>query len=74
VRQRLLNLARAQERPFQELLQYYAMERFLYRRSIIRGKLAGRGQSEDQFKVRHGTVRLEMPLGRLVPTISARVP
>jgi len=33
VRQRLLNQARAQDRPFQELLQYYAMERFLYRLS-----------------------------------------
>jgi predicted nucleotidyltransferase component of viral defense system len=31
VRQRLLNQAHAQGRPFQELLQYYAMERFLYR-------------------------------------------
>ena len=31
VRQRLLNQAHAQKRPFQELLQYYAMERFLYR-------------------------------------------
>jgi len=31
VRQRLLNHARAQGRPFQELLQYFAMERFLYR-------------------------------------------
>jgi predicted nucleotidyltransferase component of viral defense system len=36
VRQRLLNLARSQERPFQELLQYYAMERFLYRLSKSR--------------------------------------
>jgi len=33
VRQRLLNQARSQDRPFQELLQYYAMERFLYRLS-----------------------------------------
>ena len=33
VRQRLLNQARSQERPFQELLQYFAMERFLYRLS-----------------------------------------
>lgn len=33
VRQRLLNKARATERPFAELLQYYAMERFLYRLS-----------------------------------------
>ena len=31
VRQRLLNQARAKARPFQELLQYFAMERFLYR-------------------------------------------
>ncbi|MDO6746704.1 nucleotidyl transferase AbiEii/AbiGii toxin family protein [Gilvimarinus sp. 1_MG-2023] len=33
VRQRLLNRARQQKRPFNELLQYYAMERFLYRLS-----------------------------------------
>lgn len=31
VRERLLNRARAENRAFQELLQYYAMERFLYR-------------------------------------------
>ena len=31
VRQRLLNRARSEKRPFNELLQYYAMERFLYR-------------------------------------------
>ena len=31
VRQRLLNKSRAQGRPFQELLQYFVMERFLYR-------------------------------------------
>lgn len=47
VRQRLLNLARRDKRPFQELLQYYAMERFLYRltrsahadRFILKGAL-----------------------------------
>jgi len=33
VRQRLLNRARKDHRPFNELLQYYAMERFLYRLS-----------------------------------------
>ncbi len=33
VRQRLLNRARSERRPFNELLQYYAMERFLYRLS-----------------------------------------
>jgi len=31
VRQRLLNFAKSSGRPFQEVLQYYAMERFLYR-------------------------------------------
>ncbi len=36
VRQRLLNRARAEKRPFSELLQYYAMERLLYRLSISR--------------------------------------
>ncbi|MFC1479366.1 nucleotidyl transferase AbiEii/AbiGii toxin family protein [Planctomycetota bacterium] len=33
IHQRLLNKARETKRPFQELLQYYAMERFLYRLS-----------------------------------------
>lgn len=33
VRQRLLNQAHSKHRPFQELLQYYCMERFLYRLS-----------------------------------------
>jgi hypothetical protein len=33
VRQRLLNRARQDQRPFAELLQYYSMERFLYRLS-----------------------------------------
>jgi hypothetical protein len=34
IRQRLLNEAKRQNRPFQELLQYFAMERFLYRLSL----------------------------------------
>jgi hypothetical protein len=33
VRQRLLNYAKVRGRPFAEILQYYAMERFLYRLS-----------------------------------------
>ncbi len=36
VRARLLNIARKENRPFNELLQYYAMERFLYRLSVSR--------------------------------------
>lgn len=39
VRQRLLNQAHQQDRPFQELLQFYAMERFLYR--LCRSPFAG---------------------------------
>jgi len=34
VRQKLLNLARDTSRPFSEVLQFYAMERFLYRVSV----------------------------------------
>ena len=33
VRHRLLDKARKDKRPFNELLQYFAMERFLYRLS-----------------------------------------
>lgn len=40
VRQRLLNRARMEDRPFQELLQYFAMERFLYR--LARSSFADR--------------------------------
>lgn len=45
VRQRLLNKARAENRPFAELLQYYAMERFLYRlsRSVHANKFVLKG-------------------------------
>ncbi len=34
VRQRLLDRSRTDRRPFNELLQYYAIERFLYRFSL----------------------------------------
>jgi hypothetical protein len=36
VRQRLKNLADRQRRPFQEVLQYFAIERFLYRLGVSR--------------------------------------
>ena len=38
VHQRLLNKAKAENRPFNELLQYYAMERFLFRLSLSEHK------------------------------------
>jgi hypothetical protein len=34
IRQRLLQIAQTSNRPFQELVQYYAMERLLYRLSV----------------------------------------
>ena len=45
VRQRLLNIARENSRPFDELLQYFAMERFLYRlgRSKYKEKVVLKG-------------------------------
>ena len=45
VRQRLLNKAREAGRPFSELLQYFAMERFLYRlsRSVHADKFVLKG-------------------------------
>lgn len=45
VRQKLANLAKGSKRPFAELLQYYAMERFLYRlsRSEYRDRLVLKG-------------------------------
>ena len=58
VRQRLLNIARHGGRPFHELLQYYAMERFLYRltrsahadRFILKGALMLRIWRFPQFR------------------------
>lgn len=34
IHQKLLNLARKEDHPFNELLQYYAIERFLFRLGI----------------------------------------
>ena len=60
VRQRLLNRARNDKRPFNELLQYFAMERFLYRLSksehaehfILKGALMFRVWSPSQASTR----------------------
>ena len=58
VKQRLLNLARAEKQSFNELLQYYAMERFLYRLSqspysknfILKGALLLRVWHLSEFR------------------------
>ena len=58
IRQKLLNKARQGKRPFNELLQYYAMERFLYRLStskysnkfILKGGLLFRIWDTDEFR------------------------
>jgi len=55
VRQRLLNRAHHDDRPFNELLQYYAMERFLYRLS--------RSAHADRFILK-GALKLNRPSGR----------
>lgn len=68
VRQKLLNLARGDCRPFNELLQYYAMERFLYRLScsahadlfILKGAMMLRIWHADAYRA---TMDIDM-LGR----------
>ena len=58
VRQRLMNRAKGDKRPFNELLQYYAMERFLYRlsrsahadRFILKGALMLRVWRSPEFR------------------------
>lgn len=58
VRQKILNLHRKDRRPFQELVQYYAMERFLFRlsmsqfreRFILKGALMLRTWGISQFR------------------------
>lgn len=58
VRQRLLNRSKADNRSFNELLQYYAMERFLYRLSlsdhaqhyILKGALMLRAWDSPEFR------------------------
>lgn len=57
-RQRLLNRAKSDHRPFNELLQYYAMERFLCRlslsphvhRFILKGALMLRAWNSSEFR------------------------
>lgn len=58
MKQRLLNRSKIDKRPFNELLQYYAMERFLYRLSlspysghyILKGALMLRVWNSSEFR------------------------
>lgn len=58
IHQRLLNRAKIDKRPFNELLQYYAMERFLFRlsrsahkeRFILKGALMLRVWRSPEFR------------------------
>jgi predicted nucleotidyltransferase component of viral defense system len=61
VRDRLLNRAKRDKRPFGELLQYYAMERFLYRLSQSR--------HADRFILKGGLMLRAWQLPELRPTI-----
>jgi hypothetical protein len=61
VHQRLLNKAREADRPFNELLQYYAIERFLYRlscspfedRFVLKGALMFKAWGMAGFRTTH---------------------
>ena len=61
VRQRLLNRARRDRRPFNELLQYYAMERFLYQLS--------RCARADRFVLKEALMLRVWQVPELLPTM-----
>ena len=61
VRQRLLNRARSEQRPFSELLQYFAMERFLFRLS--------RSDHADRFILKGALMLLVWRTRDLRPTM-----
>lgn len=78
VRQRLQNVAKATGRPFQEVLDYYAMERFLYRlarsphadRFVLKGALLFRawgGASSRPTRDIDLLARMENTVGAVVP-------
>jgi hypothetical protein len=53
IRQKLTNYANETGRPFQEVLQYFAMERFLYRLS--------RSPHTEQFVLKRGVLKEVTP-------------
>jgi len=78
VRRRLQDAARASGRPFQEVLEYYAMERFLYR--LAQSSHAGRFVLKGALMFRAWGAPASRPtrdidlLGRLENTVETVVP
>lgn len=78
IRGRLQNMARASRRPFQEVLEYYAMERFLYR--LAQSPHAGRFVLKGALMFRAWGAPASRPtrdidlLARLENTVEAVVP
>jgi hypothetical protein len=78
VRRKLQDIAKATNRPFQEVLEYYAMERFLYR--LTCSAHAGRFVLKGALLFRLWDAPASRPtkdidfLGRLVNTVAAVVP
>jgi hypothetical protein len=78
VRQRLQNAARNTNRPFQEMLVYYAMERFLYR--LARSPHAGQFVLKGALLLRAWNAPASRPtkdidlLGHMENTVDAVVP
>lgn len=78
VRQRLLNQARTDKRTFSELLQYFAMDRFLYRISIsdyadsfiLKGALMLQAWKSPVFRP---TMDIDMLAHRISNEISAQL-
>lgn len=78
IRQRLQNVAKKAKRPFQEVLEYFAMERLLYR--LARSQHASRFVLKGALMFRAWNAPASRPtrdidlLGRMDSTVSAIVP
>jgi hypothetical protein len=78
IRQRLQNVARKTNRPFQEVLEYFAMERFLYR--LASSKHASRFVLKGALMFRAWNAPMSRPtrdidlLGRMDSKVTAVVP
>ncbi len=71
IRQRLLNEAKRQDRPFQELLQYFAMERFLSPNCVAPLAMKIRYQADNDLNksIARAVARREPALDQSMPEI-----